>query len=103
MTYDAFVAWLKATHPDVTFRGGRSITTRGGKVQHFLRATRHDKGVRFVCDEDGGPREITSAERKHLGNEKRGKRQPTKRSREAQERRGRRAPDATPKGKGLVR
>ena len=74
MTYNELTAWLKATHPELKLRGGRTIVLRDGKIRHFIRAYKGEVCSRFVCDEGGEPKQITSAERKHLGNERRGKR-----------------------------
>ena len=82
MSYDELTAWLVASHPNLTFCGSRSVTTRDGKIRWFLRASDGVKSVRFVCDEGEAPREIGPSERKRLGDEKRGKRQPTKKSAE---------------------
>lgn len=105
MTYDDLVLWLKAARPELTFCGSRSITTRDGKIRWFLRASDGVKSVRFVCDEDGEPREIGPSERKRLGDEKRGKRQPTKKSaeRKLREASGRHGwtPEVVVRGKGV--
>ena len=54
--------------------GGRTIVLRDGKIRHFIRAYKGEVCSRFVCDEGGEPKQITSAERKHLSNDRRGKR-----------------------------